>query len=150
LIPLLTIFATVKTNYQQRELTQIENEVTFNKSEFAHLQEIEMRLNVQRNKISNFDKAFGILDTLTVGTKTWSSFVKNLADHCQKISQIWVTDIQGNSENRVLLKGYSLYRNRIPRLAKAIGEANLQKVEVQDIRDLKVYNFEIELTITKK
>jgi hypothetical protein len=147
LLPLLTLFTTVKTNYQQRELTQIVSQVQFNQAELSLLQEIETRLNVQRTKISQFDKAFGILDTLTVGTKTWSTFLKNLADQCQRIRHIWITDFSANSNNGVVLKGYSLYRNRIPRLARALGNTSLNKVEVQEIRDLKVYNFEIALTV---
>lgn len=150
LIPLLTLFTTVKTNFQHRQLTQIENQVKFNKSELAHLQEIEMRLNVQRNKIANFDKAFGILDSLTAGTKTWSTFVKKLADQCRRIGQIWLTDFNNDGKGKITLKGYSLYRNRIPVLAKVLNNASLKKVEVQDIRDLKVYNFEIELMLSEE
>ncbi len=150
LIPFLAFFTTIKTSYQHRELNQIISQVQFNRSELSHLQEIEMRLNVQRTRLANLDKALQILDTLTVGTKTWSTFLKNLADYCKSIGDIWITEVKPSKEDQVVLSGYSIYRNRIPRMARALGNASLQKVEVQEIRKRKVYHFEIVVKLQKK
>ncbi len=143
LIPAITFLSTIKISEQKQELTQLQTHRQGLKSELAQLQIIEEKYNTEQQKLAYFDKAFGVLDSMVVGGKTYSTFLNKIANLTQKVGKIWVTDVSSNQPNRAVIKGYSLYRNRIPQFANSIGNATLNKVEVQAIREQTVYSFEI-------
>ncbi len=150
LIPIITFLATVNIGTQQRELSQLQNQLQFHKSELSHLQKIDEKVNAERNKLINYDSAMGVLDRLLIGTKTWSRFLNISANIIQDIRHIWITEIRRSAHQTVMLRGYAIYRSRIPRLSGALENATLKSVEVQDIRGHMVYHFEIELKLPQK
>ena len=48
------------------------------------------------------------------------------------------------------MRGYSVYRDKIPLFVNSLENARLKRVEVQEIRDKTVYNFELEIFIDQK
>ncbi len=87
-------------------------------------------------------KKFELIRNLSHGTHKWSSVLLALNQGMRNINSIWLTSMSSVKEG-VMLQGYSLYRNRIPRMADLFGKAVLQNVSIKNIRDLRAYSFTI-------
>lgn len=153
LIPLVAFFTTVKLGQQHQRLLQIEAQTRAKRVELAQLQEVELRLNLMREKLNTFDQTLGVLDSIPLHNATWSQFLNKVSRVARETRYIWITDTfrdgaQGNE--RVVIKGYSVFRHKIPQFANSLGNARLIKVEVQEIRDKTVYNFEIETVVDEQ
>ncbi len=148
LISVVTFFTTVKIGERQSQLKQTEATVRSRKVELADLQEVEMRLNMLRQKLDSYDHTLGVLDSIPLNSPTWSQFLNTIAAVAQKTRYIWITDAHRKNDKIVLIKGYSVYRNKIPIFANSLNNARLKQVEVQDIREKTVYSFEIEVMLS--
>jgi hypothetical protein len=60
---------------------------------------------------------------------------------------MWITELKTTAEGMNLV-GFSLTRNRIPRLAELFDKAIIQQVTVQRIRNQDVYRFEMAISLT--
>ncbi len=149
LLPAIAFFSTLKIGEQRRLITQLETQQTFHQQELVHLQEIETKVNAKKEKLINYQNAFGVVDEMSAGLKTWSSFLNRLSKESKRIGYIWITDVNQRSADRATLKGYSVYRNRIPQLSGSIGSGALKKVEFQEIRNRTVYYFEMDADLPK-
>ncbi len=47
------------------------------------------------------------------------------------------------AQNGTFVEGYTLYRNRIPRVVNIFDEATLLNVTIEDIREQEVFRFSI-------
>jgi hypothetical protein len=150
MLPLLAFFFTSKTLMLQNELKGLGADLKNKQNRLEQLQIPQQELAAANIKIDNYNTIFGVLDSMLIGTKTWSHFLQKVAAVNQNVKRIWVTNIRSASENKVTLEGYALYRNRIPVFANALGNATLIKVEVQEIREKTVYYFELEVELTPK
>jgi hypothetical protein len=147
LIPALTFQITTKIAQLSRTLTEAEIELQRKKSELAELQALQQQVDLARQKLAYYKSTFGVLDSMRVNTDIWSNFLNKVATEAQRVGRIWITDINAVDLNNITIRGYSLYRNRIPRFSNAIGNATLMQVQVQEIRGRTVYNFEIKARI---
>ncbi|MCB0300032.1 MAG: hypothetical protein KDE52_08255 [Calditrichaeota bacterium] len=150
LIPIITFFSTIKIAEQQSTLNQQEMQIRSKKVELAELQEMEMRLNLLRQKLSTFDKTLGVLDSIPLHNSTWSQFLAQISNVAQKTQHVWITDASREGLEKVVMRGYSVYRDKIPLFVNSLENARLKRVEVQEIRDKTVYNFELEIFIDQK
>ncbi len=148
LISVVTFFTTVKISEQQSQFTQIESTIRSKKVELADRQEVEMRLNMLRQKLDSYDRTLGVLDSIPLNNPTWSQFLNTIASVAQKTRYIWITDANRKDANMVLIKGYSVYRSKIPIFANSLNNARLKKVEVKEIREKTVYSFEVEVMLS--
>ena len=67
------------------------------------------------------------------------ALTKGVAD----IGSLWITEMKGMPDGTTSIQGYSVARNRIPRIAALFENATLSRVEVKEIRENSppVYNF---------
>lgn len=150
LLPLLAYFFTMRAAALNKRMEDLEKEYAIKQSQLSLLQEPQKELADLKLKLAGYESIFSKLDSLFYGTKTWSSFMTKIARSASSIGGIWVTDLKSIGKNRVLLTGYSLYRERIPEFSNKLGKTVLNKVEVQEIREKTVYNFEIEIGLEPK
>ena len=150
LIPLFTFFATIKISEQQVELNRLESQLRSKKVELSELQEIEARLDLMRNRLAKFDQKLSVLDSIPLNNTTWSEFLNQIANVAQKTKYVWITEAAREGTEKVAIKGYSVYRSKIPQFVNSLENARLKKVEVQEIREKTVYNFEVEIVISPK
>ncbi|CUS83816.1 Tfp pilus assembly protein PilN [Candidatus Kryptobacter tengchongensis] len=148
LIPLLTFQITTRIAQLNRSLSEIQSELQRKRSELAELQGLQQQVDMARQRLAYYKSTFGVLDSMKVNTDIWSKFLEKIATEAQNIGRIWITDISAPDPNTITIKGYSLYRNRIPRFSNAISNATLMQVQVQEIRGKTVYQFEIKARIT--
>lgn len=149
-LPVLAYLFTTRAAVLHQKTEALETEFAAKQTQLMLLQEPQKELEGLKLKLAGYENIFARLDSLFYGTKTWSSFLTNVARSAQSVGSIWVTDLKSTPENRVLLTGYSLYRSRIPEFSNKLGKTVLNKVEVQEIREKTVYNFEIEIQLEPK
>lgn len=150
LLPAITFFVTIQAGQMKSEIEGLEQELQDKQVVLQNLEQPKKELEALKLKVAGYENVFAKLDSLLIGTKTWSYFFTQAAYAAKKVGGIWITDIKSSSENRLTLSGYSLYRSNIPKFSNMLGRSVLDKVEVQEIREKTVYNFEIEITIDQK
>ena len=150
MLPFLAFFFTTKTAEYSKQVKDQQNEIQSKQEELALLQEPKKELDELKTKLSGYENIFARLDSVLLGTKTWSYFLVKATRATQSIGGIWITEIRSSSADRIILTGYSLYRSRIPVFSNRLGKTVLNKVEVQEIRERTVYNFELEVYLEPK
>lgn len=149
-LPILTFSATMRIAALDKRLTDLESEYATKQDHLRALQEPKQQLEELKLKLASYEKIMNQLDPLLLGTKTWSNFLTRVANTARYVGGIWITDIRSGSEDRVSLAGYSLYRHKIPQFSNMLGNSVLNKVEVQEIRERTVYNFQLEVQLEQK
>ncbi len=149
-IAIMTCFATISAHKQFTELGEIGKKNEFQQAELDELNRVEERLNAEKTKLTNYDKALVIIDSLMIGSNTWSDFLSDLTQTTQKIGGIWVSEVSFEPQtSKVKLKGYSTGRERIPQFSKAFNDATLKVVEVKERQGKRLYFFHVETIISK-
>lgn len=147
MLAMMTFIFTIRLGVQSRDITQLEVQTLAKKQELQQFQDMEMRLNVYRKQVSGFDDAASMLDSLALGTDTWSNFLHRLAGATNQSKGVWITDLSQSTPGKVAVKGYSTERASILDFSRRMGNATIRRVDVQEMRQSKVYNFDIELDV---
>lgn len=142
-LPAISFLTTVKVIEQQNELTKLISQRKVNEQELTYLKDIESKLNDKRKVLENYQKAFGVVDDMSVGIERWNKFLYKLSKNQDRIGRIWLSEVSPGSENNVTLRGYSIFKDRIPLLSNAMSNGDLKSVLVQSIRERTVYQFEM-------
>jgi len=150
LLPLATFFFTAMTGKLMIDLKNIKDIQKNKQDELTRLEEPRAQLEIINKKLTDYSNIFSVLDSILVGTKTFSHFLTKVSDVTKKTGKIWITNIVSTSESGVRVEGYSLNRDRIPVFAQLLGRSILNKVEVQEIRERTVYYFEIQAQLEPK
>jgi len=97
------------------------------------------------DQIARYNTALAIYDSLVPGAERWNKMVEQLTRGVKDIGSLWITEMKGMPDGVTSIQGYSVSRNRIPRIAALFENATLSKVEVKEIRENSppVYNFVI-------
>ncbi len=143
LIPILTLLITFKFSQQKKELIELRQQEKYSRGELVYLQNMEMRLNTVKQKLSNYENTLGVLDSIPLASHAWSAYLYQVSGAARKVGKVWISDIAPAKDGRVILRGYSIWRNRIPQFVDQVGNAALNKVEMFEIRKKKFYSFEI-------
>jgi len=93
-------------------------------------------------KLSGFKEKLKMLDTLATDTKEWTEKFQILDNGIKQVRSSWITSLS-ESDKGTLIQGYSLYRNRVPKIVNIFDEATLLSVNDETIRDKQVYSFSI-------
>jgi hypothetical protein len=142
-LPIVSFLTTVKVIEQQKQLTDLIGQRRVIEQELAYLKDIESKLNEKRQVLQNYQKAFGVVDDMSIGIERWNKFLFKLSKNQDQIGRIWLTEVSPGSENNVTLRGYSIFKDRIPRLSNVMSNGDLKSVLVQSIRERTVYQFEM-------
>ncbi len=142
-LPAVSFFTTVKVVEENQRLANMVAQQFSYQQELTYLKDIENKLNDKRRILDNYQKAFGVVDDMSIGIEKWNKFLYKLSKNQDNIGRIWITDVIPGVDNSVVLKGYSLYKDRIPLLSNAMSNGDLSSVMVQNIRERTVYQFEM-------
>jgi hypothetical protein len=148
-LPAIAFFSTVKILQQQEFLGELVVKEQAVQQELTYLQGIEAKLNEKRAILDNYQKAFGVVDEMSIGIDRWNRFLYKLSQSQDKIGRIWVTEITPSGEDQVTLRGFSVYKDRIPLFSNAMSNGDLNSVLVQKIRERTVYAFEFKAPLPK-
>lgn len=147
LIFLLTFFFTLKIGQLGQTTGNLESKLLQKKSELAYLQDINTKVEIENKKYTYYVNTFGVLDSLVVGTYTWSSFLKTVTAEAEEVGNIWITEISRFGPKSATLKGYAMDRKKIPAFSDSLANSLLKQVLIQEINSKTVFSFEIEAEV---
>jgi hypothetical protein len=142
-LPAIAFFTTVKVLEQRSQLTELLVQQETHQQELNYLKGIEAKLIEKRKILDNYQKAFGVVDDMSIGIEKWSAFLYKLSKNQDKIGRLWVTDLSSGVKGGVNLKGRAVYTDRIPLFSNAMSNGDLSSVLVQSIRKRTIYQFEM-------
>ncbi len=90
-----------------------------------------------------------LLDTLSINSLRWSKTLQIMNNTAESTNSVWFTSVQADNE-KMLIQGISLYRDRIPKVSNSFGTAIIQQVIERDLRGLTVYDFTLLVTSTTR
>lgn len=145
LLALIALAPIVFNHFYQNNLNKINDlngQITRTNKLISDLQPVVDEANKINREYNSDFKKFDLIRDLSHSTHKWSSVLQALNKGMRNINSIWLTSMSSVKEG-VMLQGYSLYRNRIPRLADLFGSAVLQNVKINDVRKIRTYSFTI-------
>jgi hypothetical protein len=142
-LPAVAFFTTVKVIEQQKALAEVIVQEQNLRQELAHLKDIEGKLNAKRKVLADYQNTFGVVDNMSVDIERWNKFLYKLSKNQDKVGRIWLSEVAPTAENQVVLRGFSVYKDRIPRFSDAMSDGDLKSVLVQSIREKNVYAFQM-------
>ena len=130
--------------YQQnaRQIDSLSSELQTINSQIAQIEPTVQATNELSNDLSLLREKLVLLDTLSNGSREWQAKLDILNEGMRPIQNTWVTSMT-QAQNGTFVEGYTLYRNRIPRVVNIFKEATLLNVTIEDIREQEVFRFSI-------
>lgn len=130
--------------YQQnaRQIESLSSELETINSQITQIEPTVQATNELSNDLSLLREKLVLLDTLSNGSREWKAKLDILNEGMRPIQNTWVTSMT-QAQNGTFVEGYTLYRNRIPRVVNIFDEATLLNVTIEDIREQEVYRFSI-------
>jgi hypothetical protein len=147
LIPVIIAFSLVRQHRLSFDLQGMENTLQNKQSITLRVEDIEQQIQVEQGILSEYAKSLAVGDSLLVGTDRFGTFIEKVMRLSEETWGVWFTDFSASEGNKVKLLGYSVSRAKIPYFVDKLGHAELNTVEVQEIRERRVYRFEIEAEI---
>lgn len=96
-----------------------------------------------QTKIDRHKNAIALYDSLVPGSDQWSKIFTKGTKKIEELGSLWLTNITSTVDGGMEITGIALYRNRIPRFAALYERGMLRRVSVKQIRDVKVYEFNL-------
>jgi len=129
-------------NQNARKIDSMSSELQRMNSQIERLTPLVNQANQLSNDLSILKEKLVMLDTLSQGTREWSEKLNMVNEGVSDVGASWITSFQENADG-ALFQGFTMYRNRIPKIVKLFDDATLLSVNIQDIREQEVYNFSI-------
>lgn len=117
-------------------LSQKQHQLAANLNTKAAIEELMKKIELRKGAIA-------VYDSLVPGSDQWTNLLTRTTNRVRELGSIWITNITSTPEGGIVMSGYALYRNRIPRLAAFYERAILRHIAEKLIRDRRVYEFEI-------
>lgn len=93
-------------------------------------------------EISKYTDILGAIDSLGRFDGMYSDALRFFSGNVKSLNSLWLSDFNLNSET-FSCSGMALYRSRIHRLADSAGNAVIQSMVEQEMRDVKLYSYNI-------
>jgi len=105
----------------------------------------QARKDVLQGDINRYFSATATYDSLAPGGDRWSRILHYLATSVEDLNSMWLYSVapEATDGRMILIRGRSIYRTRIPRIASIFERATLREVRTTTIRDKVVYEFDI-------
>ena len=126
---------------QKFEMTQ---RLNYLNSSIVDLEWVEPLLDSIAIRLALADENMTLVDSLSIGTLRFSVTLNTINEAVRKVNSIWLTELNTRPTG-IDISGFSLYRNRIHRLATQFIGANIQSVTPAQIRNKPVYRFQMSL-----
>jgi len=148
LLLVLIFLSPVTVNYfYQQNAAQIEslnNDVNRLQSQITQINPTVESTNQVMNELDQLREKLVLLDTLSKGSREWSTKLDILNNGIDRIGSTWLTSMS-QSNDGTFIQGYTLFRSRIPRIVELFDEATLLNVTIREIREQEVFEFSISI-----
>lgn len=129
-------------NKNARQISSLSNNLDQMKEQIQRLTPTVNKVNELSQNLAILKKKLTMLDTLSRGSKEWTEKFKMLDRGIKQVKSSWISSLS-ESDKGTFVQGYTLYRNRIPKIVNIFDEATLLSVDDQKVRDNPVYKFSI-------
>jgi Tfp pilus assembly protein PilN len=128
--------------YQQNAQTieSLSNNITQFESQIRELNPVVDQTNEFSENLAQLQDQIVLLDTLSQGTIRWTVSLDKFNNAVNDIGGMWITNLRQANDN-LMVEGVSLFRNRIPQLARQFSEVTLLNVRKDLIREREVFIF---------
>ncbi|WP_020403023.1 PilN domain-containing protein [Gracilimonas tropica] len=123
------------------EIDRLQNEVNSLESQIQYLEPTVQRFNQISTELEQIQAKLALLAELNQGTLRWSENLNQLNRGVDDVNSLWLTSLSSNDDGSVLISGYSLYQDRIPKLAGVFSRATLLNVNSDEIREREVFEY---------
>lgn len=144
MLPILfgaTFFVTLNILENQKELNQLDNQITEQTILMRQNQEILTKIAGLDTKISGFDQTQAILDSASSGTAVWQEVLRHVSDFAGRKKNMWLTKIRYEDNSQIAIEGYALSRRVLTEFAYSIEAATLKSVNYEALREQDSYRF---------
>lgn len=130
--------------YQQnvQKIDSLSSDVDQLNSNIERITPIVEETQALEEKIAGLSTQLELLNELSENSREWSTKLTILNEGIDGVNNSWITSMS-QSDGNVTLQGYTLYRERIPDIVNIFEEATLMNVNNEEIRDERVYRFNI-------
>lgn len=128
--------------YQQNaaEIDTLSSELELTESRIQQIEPIVESTNEISQNLALLTSKLSLLDSLSTGSKTWSTKMTMLNQGMNGIPNSWFTSLS-QTQDGTFLEGYTMYRNRIPAIVDLFAEATLLNVSIEEIREEEIFRF---------
>lgn len=128
--------------YQQNaaEMDRLSSELELTESRIQQIEPVVQSTNEISQNLSLLTSKLALLDSLSTGSKTWSTKMIMLNQGLNNIPNSWLTSLS-KTQDGTFIEGYTMYRSRIPAIVDLFAEATLLNVSVEEIREEEMYRF---------
>lgn len=130
--------------YQQnvQKIDSLSSEIRQLNTNIERLNPIVEETQALEQKIAGLTNQLELLNELSENSREWSAKLAILNEGIDGVNNSWITSMNQSGEN-VTLQGYTLYRTRIPDIVNIFEDATLMNVNNEEIREQRVYRFNI-------
>ncbi|HYW35306.1 MAG TPA: hypothetical protein VE868_07865 [Balneolaceae bacterium] len=137
-IPTINYFYKVKAS----KISSLSSQLDRTSQRIKQLEPIVKETNKISHNLTLLTTKLELLDSLSAGSKAWSTKLALLNKGMKQISHSWFTSFSATNKGS-LIKGYTLYRNRIPAIVDLFTDASLLSVNSEKIRGARIYQFSL-------
>lgn len=138
---MLTLFFTNRYVGQGDDLRRARVELQRKEAQLAENQRLQLILDSLTVQNQSYKEALAVYDSIVPNYNRWSKIFYHLTNSVEMVNSVWIKDIVSKNDGTIELTGYSVYRERIPKIATMFESATLQSVEIESIRGKDVYRF---------
>jgi Tfp pilus assembly protein PilN len=137
----ITLFFTSRYAGQNEEVRRSRLELQKKQDQLAENQRLQSILDSLVGQKKQFESALAVYDSVMPNYNKWSKVFNHLTNSVESVDAVWIKDMVATGDSSVELMGYTLYRQRIPRIANMFANATLKTVDLENIRGKDVYKF---------
>ncbi len=124
------------------EIRKVTRRTTLMKTQVENNKSLTDRVKSFDGQIIDLEKKIALVDSFSKGYDETIEFLNTLSQSITRTGGIWV-DVITKQDNNLRINGMAKYRDTIPRLANALGGANLNKVTRSSLHDNKIFSFQM-------
>lgn len=137
----LTLYFTNRYSALDEEVRRSRAELQKKQEQLAENQRLQSILDSLGGQNSQYETSLAVYDSVMPNYNRWSKVFNHLTSSVENVNSVWIKDLVAKADSSIELTGYTMYRQRIPRIANMFEKATLQTVDIENIRGKDVYRF---------
>jgi hypothetical protein len=139
------LFFSMSISKKTREIEEHEAVLRLKQTQIAEVEALQSSIVDLEQQLVRYQTSLALYDSLVPGSDRWSKTLTQLSHGVEDLNSIWVSDLSSDDKGVVTMGGYGIYRTRIPRMATLFDVSLLKEVTVQEIREVQLYKYLIEV-----
>jgi Tfp pilus assembly protein PilN len=143
------LFFSMSISKKSKEIAELESVLRLKQTQIAEVEALQSSIIDLEQQLAKYQTSLALYDSIVPGSDRWSKTFAQLSHGVEDLNSIWISDLSSDGNGVVTMSGYSIYRTRIPRMATLFDVSLLKEVTVQEIRDVELYQYLLEVPATQ-